>query len=65
MRMSQIEITQKKSTIGEPKKIRGVIASLGLRKIGDTVRQKDNNCIRGNINKVKHLVNFRCLEKNA
>ena len=53
-----IKITKVKSTIATPKKIRKVLDSLGLRKIGDSKVYKDNNCIRGMINKVPHLVSY-------
>jgi large subunit ribosomal protein L30 len=57
--MSKIEITQTKSLISEPEKVRKVMAGLGLKRIGQTVIQKDNNCIRGMVNKVRHLVSFK------
>ena len=53
-----LKITQIKSTIATPKKVRQVVESLGLRKIGHTKLYKDNNCIRGMINKVPHLVSY-------
>ena len=56
--MSQIVITQKRSLISEPEKIRKVVKALGLGRIGETKTHKDNNCIRGMINKVKHLVSY-------
>lgn len=61
---SYIKVTRKKSTIAEAEKVRKVIESgLGLRKIGATKVYKDNNCIRGMVNKVKHLVNYEVFEK--
>lgn len=57
--MTKIEITQVKSLISEPEKIRKVMAGLGLKRIGQTVMQKDNNCIRGMVNKVRHLVSYK------
>ena len=56
--MSAIVIKQKRSGIGQPKSQRLVLRALGLRKIGATNKVKDNNCIRGMINKVKHLVEY-------
>jgi large subunit ribosomal protein L30 len=57
--MSKIQITQKRSLISEPESVRKVMAGLGLKRIGQTVIQKDNNCIRGMVNKVRHLVSFK------
>ena len=51
-------ITQTRSCIATPKKIKLVMRGLGLKGIGRTVEQKDNNCIRGMVNKVKHLVEY-------
>lgn len=56
--MSQIVVTQKRSLISEPEKIRKVVKALGLGRIGQAATHKDNNCIRGMINKVKHLVSY-------
>lgn len=59
-----IKVTKIKSTIAEAPKVRKVIESgLGLRKIGATKVYKDNNCIRGMVNKVKHLVSYELFEK--
>ncbi len=54
--MSQIQVTLKKSVIGQPKKHRAVISSLGLRKINQMVQLKDTVEIRGMIGKVPHLL---------
>ncbi len=56
--MSELVVTQRRSLISEPEKIRKVVKALGLKGIGDTVNHKDNNCIRGMVNKVKHLVSY-------
>lgn len=56
--MSEIHVTQKRSLIGQSDANRKVIKALGLRRIGHTKTHKDNNCIRGMINKVKHLVAY-------
>ena len=59
-----IRVTQKKSHIAEAKKVKKVLQSgLGLRRIGFVKEFKDNNCIRGMINKVKHLVRYELVEK--
>jgi len=51
-----IKITLKGSYIGIPEKIRTVLESLGLRKIGRSVIKEDNSSINGMIRKVSHLV---------
>jgi large subunit ribosomal protein L30 len=58
-----IEVKQVRSTIGQAEKTRKVVAGLGLRGIGKVRMHKDNNCIRGMINKVKHLVCYRLISK--
>ena len=59
--MSKIKVRQKKSLIGHPEKIQRVVKGLGLKKIGDERVHKDNNCTRGMINKVKHLLDYTLL----
>jgi large subunit ribosomal protein L30 len=56
--MSQIVVRQRRSVISEPEKIRKIVWALGLGRIGTVKTHKDNNCIRGMINKVKHLVSY-------
>lgn len=56
--MGKIIVKQEKSLISEPEKMRRIVKSLGLGRIGMVKEQKDNNCIRGMINKVRHLVSF-------
>lgn len=51
-----LRITQVKSSIGYKKDQEKTLKALGLGKIGRTVEQVDNDCIRGMIFKVKHLV---------
>jgi large subunit ribosomal protein L30 len=54
--MSQLLVTQHKSLISEPESLRKVVKALGLGRVGKTAVHRDNNCIRGMVNKVKHLV---------
>ena len=54
--MASIVVTQRRSLISEPEKIRKIVKGLGLGRIGAVVTHKDNNCIRGMVNKVRHLV---------
>lgn len=58
---SQIKVWQIKSTIGQPPKIVKVVRALGLKGFGETRTHKDNNCIRGMINKVPHLVAYELI----
>ncbi len=60
--MGHIVVRQRGSLISEPEKIRKVVKALGLRGINSSKTHKDNNCIRGMINKVKHLVNFELVK---
>lgn len=54
--MSQIVVTQVKSTIGSKPKHRGTIRALGLGKIGRSRVHEDTPVIRGMIHHVAHLV---------
>ena len=56
--MSQIKVTQIKSTIGQPDKVRATVKALGLGKMNKSNVLKDNNCTRGMINQVRHLITF-------
>lgn len=60
--MNQLIITQVKSQIGSKPVHRKVMASLGLRKIGQQTTQPNNPQTRGKIAKVVHLVKVE--EKN-
>lgn len=51
-----LRITQVKSSIGYKEDQAKTLRSLGLGKIGRTVDQVDNDCVRGMIFKVKHLI---------
>lgn len=54
--MAQVKITLKKSTIGALKKQKSTIEALGLKKIGSSRVHNDNECLRGMIAVVSHLV---------
>jgi large subunit ribosomal protein L30 len=54
--MSNLKITYTKSVIGYKKDQKETVASLGLRKLHQSVIKADNPSIRGMIFKVKHLV---------
>lgn len=52
----KIRITQRRSTIGRIENQKATMKALGFRRIGQTVEHDDTPCIRGMINKVRHLV---------
>lgn len=54
--MSDLNITQVRSTIGCKPKQRGTIRALGLGRIGKTVTKPDSPEVRGMIARVPHLV---------
>lgn len=54
--MSELKVTQVRSTIGANAAQRNTLRSLGLRKIGDVVVKDDRPEFRGMINTVAHLV---------
>ena len=61
--MGKIIVKQIRGTSGQSKKNKAVLQrGLGLRRIGHTKEFKDNNCIRGMVNKVSHLVSATLVE---
>ncbi|MCR4425415.1 MAG: 50S ribosomal protein L30 [Firmicutes bacterium] len=56
---NKLEITWKKSAIGEPQDQRATVAALGLHRLGQTVVHEDSGAIRGMIKKVRHLLEVR------
>ena len=54
--MKTFKITLVKSLNGRNKKHIATAESLGLKKIGDTTVQPDNDATRGKIAKISHLV---------
>jgi large subunit ribosomal protein L30 len=54
--MTNLEITQIKSGIGGRRNQRETLRSLGLRKIGQTVKRPDTPVVRGMVRTVAHLV---------
>jgi large subunit ribosomal protein L30 len=59
----QIRVRQTKSVIAQPEIMRKVLRGLGLRRIGVERLHNDNNCIRGMINKVRHLISYEIVSK--
>ena len=54
--MSQLKVTQLKSTIGEKPAARETVRSLGLKRIGHSVIKDDRPEFRGMMRAVAHLV---------
>lgn len=61
--MGKIVVVQKRSTIAQSKANEKVLRSMGLGKIGKKKEYSDNNCIRGMINKIKHLVDYEIVSE--
>ena len=55
----KLQITLKKSPIASLQVHKDTVAALGLRKIGQTVVKEDNACIRGQIFRVKHMIDVK------
>lgn len=58
----QIRVKQVRSLSGHPEKLRKVVVALGLKGINSEKLHKDNNCIRGMVNKVCHLVSYEIVK---
>ncbi|MBR6816624.1 MAG: 50S ribosomal protein L30 [Clostridia bacterium] len=54
--MMQLKVTLKRSTIGCRQDQIGTVRALGLKKIGQSVVKEANDSIKGQIFKIKHLV---------
>ena len=54
--MSDLTITQKKSSNGCDKRQLDTLRSIGLRRINHTVTREDSPQLRGMVHKVRHLV---------
>ena len=54
--MSELKVTQTRSTIGCKKNQRETLRTLGLRKIRQSVVREDSDQVRGMIKAVRHLV---------
>lgn len=52
----KLSITLKKSPIACLEVHKRTVKALGLKKVGQTVVQPDNACVRGQIFRVKHMV---------
>ncbi|MCQ2536013.1 MAG: 50S ribosomal protein L30 [Lachnospiraceae bacterium] len=54
--MAKLKITLVKSKIGQVPKNVKTIEAMGLRKIGQSIEREDSPAIRGQIQKVRHMV---------
>jgi large subunit ribosomal protein L30 len=57
-----LHITWVKSAIGYSKRQKATIRALGLRRLNQTVEQRDTPVIRGMVEKVRHLVTVEEIE---
>jgi large subunit ribosomal protein L30 len=57
-----LRITWVKSAIGYSKRQKDTIRALGLRRLNQTVEQRDTPVIRGMVDKVSHLVTVEEIE---
>ena len=55
----KLQITLKKSPIACLQVHKDTVAALGLRKVGMTVVKEDNACLRGQIVRVKHMIDVK------
>ncbi|NLB90888.1 MAG: 50S ribosomal protein L30 [Clostridiales bacterium] len=58
-----LKITLKKSPIGSLQVHIDTVKALGLKKIGQSVIKEDNPCIRGQIFRVRHMVEVEEMTK--
>lgn len=61
--MGDLKVTQVKSTIGSKQNQRATLATLGLRKIRQSVVREDTPSVRGMIATVRHLVTVEEVDK--
>lgn len=61
-KQTQIKITQVRSGIGFAGKQKLVLKGLGLGRIGRAVVRPDDDCIRGMVAKISHLVTVEKVE---
>lgn len=54
--MAKLKITLTRSLIGRPQTQRDTVKAMGLKKLNSSVELPDNECTRGQIHKVEHLV---------
>ena len=54
--MAKLKVTQLRSTVGKPRRLRDTVRALGLRRIRHSVVKDDRPEIRGMLARVSHLV---------
>jgi large subunit ribosomal protein L30 len=52
----KLNVTLRRSVIGEKPKTRATVRALGLRKLHQTVEHNDTPDVRGMLHKVRHLI---------
>jgi large subunit ribosomal protein L30 len=62
--MGSLKVTQVKSTIGSKQNQRATLATLGLRKIRQSVVRDDTPSVSGMIATVRHLVTVEEVDKS-
>ena len=55
----KIEITQIKSAIGSNVKVKKTLEALGIKKLNHKIIKDDNIAIRGMINRIQHLIEYK------
>ncbi len=55
-RKTMIRVTLVKSPIGQKPSTRATVASLGLRRLHQTIEHEDTPTVRGMVERVRHLV---------
>ncbi len=65
MTMADLEITQIRSGIGTPPDHRGTLRALGLKRMHQTVIQRDDPVVRGMVRKVSYLLEVRPATKRT
>lgn len=58
MAAKTLNVTLRRSLIGEKPKTRATVRGLGLRRVNQTVQHDDTEAIRGMLHKVKHLIDI-------
>ena len=53
---AKLQVTLRRSLIGQKPKTRATVRSLGLRKINSTIEHNDTPDVRGMLHVVRHLV---------
>jgi large subunit ribosomal protein L30 len=54
--VSELKVTQVRSTVGQSERHRGTLRALGLGKIGRSAEHKDSPQLQGMLRQVRHLV---------